>query len=70
MAEYRVPENYPPMSQHLPMKCELCGKESQICCMLFLGDWRGLACPECIDQVSDSMHRKFIPACEQTEPSK
>lgn len=61
--------NAPPI-QHRPLKCELCGKMSEICCMMFLGDWNGLACPECIQQVMDSQERRFVPACEHTEPGE
>jgi hypothetical protein len=43
---------------------------SEICCMMFLGDWNGLACPECIQQVMDSQERRFVPAGEHTEPGE
>ena len=61
--------NLPPI-QHQPMKCELCGKMSNICCMLFLAEWHGIACPECIQQVADSQERKFCRFLEQTEPAE
>ena len=71
MAEYVFdPKSNQPSGRRLPMKCQLCGKESQICCMLFLGDWHGLACPECIDQVANSQQRKFCRFLEQTESAE
>ena len=52
-------------------KCELCGKPN---CpqrwMLYLGDWSGWTCAECIQQVMDSQERRFVPAGEHTEPGE
>ena len=63
-------ESNAPLIRRESMKCQLCGKETTVCFMLFLGDWRGLACPECIDQVGNSQPRKFTRCFEQTETSE
>lgn len=72
MAEYpyNPKESNAPLIRKTPMKCQLCGKETTVCFMLFLGDWQGLACPECIQQVMDSQERRFVPAGEHTEPGE
>jgi len=59
-----------PLIRRTPMKCQLCGQETSVCFMLFLADWNGLACPECIDQVGNSQNRKFTGCLEQTEPAE
>jgi len=51
--------------------CQLCGKHNNpLLLMLFLGDYAGWTCPECIQQVIDSQVRRFMPACEMTEPAE
>ena len=51
--------------------CQLCGKHKcpQLW-MLYLGDWCGWTCAECIQQVMDSQERRFVPAGEHTEPGE
>lgn len=72
MAEYpcNPEESNAPLIRKTPMKCQLCGKETTVCFMLFLGDWRGLACPECIDQLGESQDRKYAGFHEQSEPAE
>lgn len=51
--------------------CQMCGKKQ---CphlfMLYLGEWSGWACPECIEQVANSQERRFSKPMEHTEPGE
>lgn len=50
--------------------CELCGGHNRDLRILFVGDFIGWACAECIDQIRDSQVRRFMPACEHSEPAE
>lgn len=50
--------------------CEMCGKPDQSLWMLYIGDYVGWTCSECIEQVSKSQQRRYMPAGEHTEPGE
>lgn len=50
--------------------CELCGKFSQELKPLFIGDFIGMACSECREQLRDCQQRRFTSAGEETEPAE
>ena len=50
-------------------KCELCGQEKGVL-RLYLSDWEGWACLECIDQIGKSAPRRYVASGEQTEPTE
>ena len=50
--------------------CELCGAHNRELYFSFIDDYLGWTCKECIYQVRDSQQRRFVPACEQTEPGE
>lgn len=50
--------------------CELCGGRNRSLWMLFLGDYQGWTCAECIEQVQQSQQRRFVPAGEHSEPAE
>ena len=50
--------------------CELCGAHDKDLRILFVGDFFGWACEICIRQIRDCQERRFMPACEHTEPGE
>lgn len=48
--------------------CEMCGGHNRELRVLFVGDFAGWACPQCIDQVGFCQERRFISTGESTEP--
>ncbi len=50
--------------------CEMCGKPGQTLWMLFIGDYAGWTCIECIGQVQKSQERRYIATGEQTDPAE
>ncbi len=57
-----------PMEKH--GTCELCGKPDQDLQMLYLADWQGRCCDECLRQLMNSQIRKYCPCFEQTEEAE
>ena len=47
--------------------CEMCGNKDQKLWMLFIGDYAGLTCSECIRQVQKSQERRYVAVGEHTE---
>ena len=58
------------LDQFRPKMCILCGKMNENCSLVFIGNFRGFACPECISQVNDRQQRRFTVSGEMTEPSE
>lgn len=50
--------------------CELCGEPGRELRMLFIGDFAGWACPECVRQLQDCQVRRFCATGEETEPGE
>ena len=50
--------------------CELCGKKDQDLRILFIDDFAGWACAECIEELRDCVPRRFCAAGEETEPGE
>ncbi len=50
--------------------CELCGKKGQDLRILFIDDFAGWACAECIEELRDCVPRRFCAAGEETEPGE
>lgn len=52
--------------------CEICGGRDRPLRILAMGSFSGWvwACEECIRQIMDSQERRFMPACEHTEPGE
>lgn len=50
--------------------CELCGGKGRDLYMLFVGDFAGYACTECISQVQKCTARRYCAAGEETEPAE
>ena len=50
--------------------CEMCGNLNRKLWMLFIGDYAGWTCLECISQVHKSQERRFIAVGEHTESAE
>jgi hypothetical protein len=50
--------------------CEMCGGRDRLLCMMFIGDFAGYACAECISQVQQSMQRRYTGTAEHSEPAE
>ena len=50
--------------------CEMCGNIGRKLWMLFIGDYAGWTCLECISQVQKCQERRFVAVGESTEPSE
>ena len=50
--------------------CELCGGHDRDLRILMIGGFIGWACEICRKQLRDSQERRFMPACEHTEPGE
>ena len=50
--------------------CQMCGKPDQTLWMLFIGDYAGWTCPECISQVQKSQERRYVAMGEHTESAE
>ena len=60
-------------SERLTMRrgtCEMCGKEEQDLRILFIDDFAGWACTECIKYLEDCIPRRYCSAWEETEPGE
>ena len=51
-------------------KCQMCGGEDRDRWMLFIGDYAGWTCIECISQVQKSQERRYIAVGEHTESAE
>ena len=59
-----------PMTVPMHGKCEMCGGLDRDLWMLFIGDYAGWTCAECIGQVQKSQERRFVAVGEHTEPGE
>jgi hypothetical protein len=50
--------------------CELCGEKAEELRMLFLDDFAGRVCPECVSELWNSQARLFCGTVEETEQSE
>ena len=50
--------------------CELCGKKETDLRILFIGDFAGWACAECMKELQDCIPRRFTNGGEETEPGE
>lgn len=50
--------------------CRMCGERDRDLWMLYIGDFAGLACSECISQVQQCQQRRFISTGEHTESAE
>ena len=50
--------------------CELCGSHHQGLRLLIVGEFVGWACRECVQELQDSVLRKYCGTVEHTEPSE
>lgn len=50
--------------------CELCGGHNRQLKILVIYDFIGWACRQCIDQLSESIPRRYVAAGEHTEPTE
>lgn len=51
-------------------KCEMCGEPDRDLWMLFVGDYAGYTCSECIDRTAKCQQRRFTSSGEETEPAE
>lgn len=50
--------------------CEMCGAADQDLRILFIDDFAGWACPECIRELQECIPRRYCSAWEETEPGE
>ena len=58
-----------PKPMVIPKKgsCEMCGAPDKDLWMLFIGDYAGWTCAECISQVQKCQERRYVADGEHTE---
>ena len=50
--------------------CEMCGGHGRELRILFVGDFGGWACAECVGQLRECTARRYCSAGEETEPGE
>ena len=50
--------------------CELCGGHERDLQILFVGDFGGWACAECVGQLRECTVRRYCSTGEETEPGE